>query len=64
VNGARGGVDTCCAIRIWAGLARPVVVRERQATVESAVALAVGRAERALQRHLRLAGVTDRRFAA
>ena len=54
-NGPRGGVDKCCDIRIDAGLRQQVIVREQQATIHAAVALAVDRAERSVQRQLRLA---------
>ena len=54
VNGPRGGVDKCCDISIDAGLRQNVIVREQQATIHAAVALAVDRAERAVQRQMRL----------
>ena len=54
INGPRGGVDKCCDIRIDAGFRQVVIVREQQATIQAAVALAVDRAERAVQRQLRL----------
>jgi hypothetical protein len=55
VNGPRGGIDKCCDIRIDAGLGKQVVVRERQATIEAAIAFAVESAERAVRRQLTLA---------
>jgi len=54
VNGPRKGMDKCCAIRVNAGYGGPLVVRERQDNIYSAVALAVERAERAVQRQLSL----------
>ena len=55
VNGPRGGVDKRCDIRVDVGLRQPVIVRERQASIHSAVAFALERAERAVQRQLKLA---------
>ncbi len=52
VNGPRGGIDKCCDIRVNVGLRREVIVRERQASIHSAVAFAVERADRAVRRHL------------
>ncbi len=55
VNGPRGGVDKCCDIRVDVGLRQQVIVRERQANLHAAVAFAMERAERAVQRQLKLA---------
>ena len=55
VNGPRGGVDKCCDIRVDVGLRQPVIVRERQANLHVAVAFAMERAERAIQRQLKFA---------
>lgn len=63
INGPRGGVDKCCDIAVDAGLRQKVIVREQQATIHAAVALAVERAERAVQRQLRLASLPERRSA-
>jgi len=51
-NGPRGGVDQCCDVEVDVGLPQPVVVRERQASMFSAVALAVERAGQAVRRRL------------
>lgn len=53
-NGPRGGVDKCCDVRVDAGLSRPVIVRERQSDMHTAVALAVDRAGRTVARMVRL----------
>ena len=63
VNGPRGGIDQCCDIRIDAGLRQKVVVRERQATIHAAVAFALERAERSVERQLSLANLAGRRSA-
>ena len=55
INGPRGGIDKCCDIRVDAGFGQELIVREQQATIHAAVALAVDRAERSVQRQLRLA---------
>jgi len=55
VNGPRGGVDKRCDIRVDVGLRQPVIVRERQANLHVAVAFAMERAERAIQRQLKFA---------
>lgn len=52
VNGPRGGIDKCCDIRVNIGLPQEVIVRERQTNIHAAVAFAVERADRAVQRHL------------
>jgi len=52
VNGPRGGIDKCCNIRVNVGLRQEVVVRERQPNIHAAVAFAVERADRAVQRQL------------
>jgi hypothetical protein len=49
-------MDKLCDVRVDIGLSRTVMVRERQAKVHAAVAFAVERAERAVERQLRLAG--------
>ena len=54
-NGPRGGVDKCCDIRVDTGLGQEVIVRERQASIDAAVAFAIERAERAVQRQLKSA---------
>ncbi len=53
VNGPRGGIDKLCDIRVDVGLRQQVIVRERQATIHAAIAFAVERAERAVQRQLK-----------
>lgn len=60
VNGPRGGLDKVCAIRVDAKLKNPVIVREIQDDVHSAVAAAAGRAERGIERRLRLLSRTRR----
>jgi len=52
VNGPRGGIDKCCDIRVNVGLRQAVIVSERQANIHAAVAFAVERADRAVQRQL------------
>ena len=54
VNGPRNGVDKTCDIRISAGAGGVVIVRERQENIYSAVAHALDRAARAVQRKLNL----------
>ena len=54
VNGPRNGVDKTCDIRISDGTGGVVIVRERQENIYSAVAHALDRAERAVQRKLNL----------
>ncbi len=61
INGPRGGIDKCCDIRVHAGLSQKVVVRERQATIHAAVAVAMERVERAVKRQLSLARPAARR---
>ena len=51
-NGPRGGLDKCCQIRVETGLHRNVIIREQQANIYTAVAIAVERAERAVLRQL------------
>jgi ribosome-associated translation inhibitor RaiA len=60
VNGPRGGVDKCCDIRVDVGLRQKVIVREQQANLHAAVAFATERAERAVQRQLKLANTGSR----
>ena len=60
INGPRGGIDKVCDIRVDVGFRKPVIVRERQANIHTAVAFAVDRAERVVQRHLRLASTGGR----
>ncbi len=64
VNGPRGGVDKSCDIRVDVGLRQRVIVRERQANLHAAVAFAIERAERTLQRQLKLANAGGRIDAA
>lgn len=64
VNGPRGGVDKCCDIRVDVGLRQQVMVRERQANWHAAIAFAMDRAERAVQRQLKLASSGGRMSAA
>jgi putative sigma-54 modulation protein len=54
VNGPRGGTDKLCDIQVNIGLRRPVIVCERQVSIHSAVAFALERAERAVQRQFKL----------
>lgn len=58
LNGPRGGIDQCCDVRVNAGLPRKIVVRERQATIHAAIAIAMGRAERVVQRQIGLESAT------
>jgi hypothetical protein len=60
INGPRGAIDKLCDIRVDVGLRQPVMIRERQASIHAAVAFAVERAERAVQRQLRLASTGGR----
>ncbi len=55
VNGPHGGIDKCCDISVNVGLRQEVIVREQQANLHEAVAFAVERADRAVQRHLKSA---------
>ncbi len=55
INGPRGGIDKHCDVRVDVGHRQPVLVRERQVSLHAAVAFAVERAERAVQRKLELA---------
>jgi putative sigma-54 modulation protein len=64
INGPRGGVDKCCYITADAGLGQKVIVRERQETIHAAVALALERVERAVERQLSLTRPNARRSAA
>ncbi len=50
VNGARGGVDKSCEIRVNVGLRQEVIVGERHDNIHAAVSFAVARADRAIQR--------------
>lgn len=59
--GPRGGIGKCCDIRLDAGLGRAVIVRERRDNLHTAVALAVERVQRAVQRQLNLARPSARR---
>ena len=54
VNGPRGGNDKVCDLRVDVGQRQQVIVRERQAKVHAAVAFAMDRAERAVERQLKL----------
>jgi hypothetical protein len=54
VNGPRGGLDKSCTVSIETGLGAPIIVRERQSNIHTAVAVAAERAERLLARELRL----------
>ena len=54
VNGPRNGVDKTCDIRISAGAGEVIIVRERQENIYLAVAHALDRAARAIQRKLSL----------
>jgi putative sigma-54 modulation protein len=63
INGPRGGIDKCCHVRVDAGLSQKVVIRERQETIHAAVALAMDRVERAVQRQLSLTRPAARRAA-
>jgi putative sigma-54 modulation protein len=56
VNGPRGGVDKGCDVRVDVGIRPEVVVSERQAKIHAAIAFALDRAERAVQRQLKSAG--------
>jgi hypothetical protein len=56
-------MDQCCNVRVDAGLSQAVIVQERQKTIHAAVALAMERVERAVERQLRLAGPSARRSA-
>lgn len=52
LNGPRGGVDKSCDIRVDMGLRKEVIVCERHDNIHAAVAFAVQRADRAVQRQL------------
>lgn len=52
VNGPRGGIDTCCDIRVDAGFHHPVLIRDRQVNAYAAIDSATDRAARALERVL------------
>lgn len=52
LNGPRGGVDKSCDIRVDVGLRKEVIVSERHDNIHAAVACAVERADRAVQRQL------------
>jgi putative sigma-54 modulation protein len=54
VNGPGGGANKRCDIHLDTGLRHPMVVREQQSDIHAAVALAVERAQRFVQRQLRL----------
>jgi putative sigma-54 modulation protein len=53
-TGAKGGTNKRCDIHVDTGLRHPMVVREQQDDIRSAVAFALERAERAVQRQFRL----------
>ena len=53
VNGPRGGVDKGCEIRVEIEHSQEVIVRERQSNIHAAVAFAVERTERAVERQLK-----------
>lgn len=52
INGAPDGLDKCCDIGVDTGLSQKVIVRERQETIHAAVALAMDRVEREVERKL------------
>ena len=56
-NGSRGGVDQCCDIHINFGAGPPVIIRERQVSLQAAATIALERAERQTVRHIELAKV-------
>lgn len=58
INGPRGGLDKGCDIRVDLGLGQQLIVRERQASVQAAVAFALDRAERAVQRQVKAAATS------
>ncbi len=60
IKGPRGGVDKRCDIRVDVGLRQQVIVCERQANLHTAIAFAMERAERAVQRKLKLASTGSR----
>jgi putative sigma-54 modulation protein len=60
INGPRGGVDKRCDIRVDVGLREQVIVCERQANLHAAVAFAMERTERAVERKLKLASTGSR----
>jgi len=51
-NGARGGLDHHCEIRVEMGSDAPIVVRDLQEDMESATAMAVDKVQRAVERQL------------
>ena len=51
-NGPKGGVDAACRIQVQLVGANDVVIEERHSKAEGAVALAVGRMRRAVQKSL------------
>jgi putative sigma-54 modulation protein len=63
INGPRGGIDKCCHIRVDGGLSQKVIVREHQETIHAAVALAMERVERAVERQVSLTRPAARRSA-
>ncbi len=63
VNGPRGGVDKRCDVVVEAGLAQPIVVHERHASLFAAIGLAVERAQRTLRRRIAVEQPDGRRAA-
>ena len=59
VDGPRVSLDKWCTIRVDAGLSQVVVVSERQDDIHAAVALAVDRSARTVERRLRLLDRTE-----
>ncbi len=56
VAGPNGASDKCCTVRVEAGLSQAVVVREHQDDIHAALALALERAARTVERRLHLLG--------
>ena len=63
INGPKGGIDKCCQIQVDVGLAQKVIIRECSGTAHAAVANAVDRAERSMERRLNLERRGDTRPA-
>ena len=56
LNGPRGGIDKCCLVQVRLDGMQPVVVRDVQSDLYSAIDRAAGRAGRTVMRRLELNG--------
>lgn len=63
VNDPHRGVYICCEVRVDIRFAQKVIVRERHSHIHGAVAFAVERTERAVQRQLKSANANRAPFA-